>query len=395
MTGNAVERIILQFVEKMVQIQTICGRFEWRLLDVQRSKMIHWQKKLIWGVRLGELLAVVGIYFVLYALYCFTLTFNELTYVKLSFGELLLNYATSQFFDYALKFALTIPIWYFYFRVIPRWKLSNKIILHVFTMLLFVFVWQKAFYFTMEALGRGHLRGPSQVWDIYIPALIYIIQFGFFHAYEYHLHYQRQKETENALRQASLESELSAIKAQLNPHFLYNVFNTISASVPPEMEDTREMIAKLADLFRYQLKASRVDFVKLTDEIEFIEKYLALEKDRFGSRLKTIIEMDDELRNERIPPMILQPIVENAIKHGISPKIEGGEVRIKIDRKANNLKFEVIDTGMGFTDHEEIIGKGVGLTNTKLRLEKMFGKTLHFQQNQPSGFRVWFEIPLQ
>jgi LytS/YehU family sensor histidine kinase len=262
-------------------------------------------------------------------------------------------------------------------------------------MLLFVFVWQKAFYFTMEAMGRGHLRGASQVWDIYIPALIYIIQFGLFHAYEYHLHYQRQKETENALRQASLESELSAIKAQLNPHFLYNVFNTISASVPPEMEDTREMIAKLADLFRYQLKASRVEFVKLKDELEFIEKYLALEKDRFGNRLRTSIDLEDDCLDERIPPMILQPIVENAIKHGIAPKIEGGEVKIKIGRTANELTCEVTDSGVGMTANEEIIGKGVGLTNTTLRLEKMFGKTLHFQQNQPSGFRVWFEIPLQ
>ena len=395
MTCRAVERTILQFVEKMVQNQTICGRFELLLLNNQHSTMIHWQKKLIWGIRLGELWAVIGIYFVLYALYCLTLTFNESAYVKLSYGELLLNYAVSQFFDYALKFILTIPIWYFYFRVISHWKLTTKIILHVFTMLLFVFVWQKAFYFTMEAMGRGHLRGASQVWDIYIPALIYIIQFGLFHAYEYHLHYQRQKETENALRQASLESELSAIKAQLNPHFLYNVFNTISASVPPEMEDTREMIAKLADLFRYQLKASRVEFVKLKDELEFIEKYLALEKDRFGNRLRTSIDLEDDCLDERIPPMILQPIVENAIKHGIAPKIEGGEVKIKIGRTANELTCEVTDSGVGMTANEEIIGKGVGLTNTTLRLEKMFGKTLHFQQNQPSGFRVWFEIPLQ
>ncbi|MBB3836604.1 sensor histidine kinase YesM [Runella defluvii] len=356
--------------------------------------MINWQKKLIWGVRLGELLAVVGVYFVLYALYCLTLTFNELSYVKMTYGALLLNYAVSQFFDYALKFILTIPLWYFYFRVIPHWKLSTKILLHVFTMLLFVFTWQKAFYFTMDTLGRGHLRGSSQVWDIYIPALIYVIQFGFFHAYEYHLHYQRQKETENALRQASLESELSAIKAQLNPHFLYNVFNTISASVPPEMEDTREMIAKLADLFRYQLKASRVDFVKLKDEMEFVEKYLALEKDRFGSRLQTTIEVDEALMTERVPPMLLQPIVENAIKHGISPKIEGGEVKITIKKSTYDLIVEVTDTGVGLVNEGEIIGKGVGLTNTKLRLEKMFGKTLHFQQNQPSGFRVWFEIPL-
>lgn len=86
--------------------------------------------------------------------------------------------------------------------------------------------------------------------------------------------------------------------------------------------------------------------------------------------------------------------VENAIKHGILPKIEVGEVKITIKKSTYDLIVEVTDTGVGFVNEGEIIGKGVGLTNTKLRLEKMFGKTLHFQQNQPSGFRVWFEIPL-
>lgn len=357
-------------------------------------RMINWNKTIIWRIRLGELLAVVGIYIVLYLLYCFTLTFNESAYVKIAFPELLKNYLISQFFDYSIKFILTIPIWYFYFRLIPHWSLATKVFLHFVTLVIFVVTWQKLFYATMEFLGRGHLRGSSQIWDIYIPALIYIIQFGFFHAYAYHVKFQEQKEIENSLRQATLESELSAIKAQLNPHFLYNVFNTISASVPPEMEATREMIAELADMFRYQLKASRVDYVRIKDELEFIEKYLALEKNRFGSRLKTSIEADEELLNLKIPPMILQPIVENAIKHGISPKIEGGEVKVKIEKTDNHLTFEVTDTGVGLNSQDEVIGKGIGLTNTKLRLEKMFGELLHLSPNQPNGLKVWFKIPI-
>ncbi|MFN8354584.1 MAG: histidine kinase [Spirosomataceae bacterium] len=353
---------------------------------------INWQQKLIWGVRAGELAALIGIYMALWLLYAFTLAINEFAWAKMPFSALIQHYLISQGIDYLLKFALTLPIWYLYFRVIPHWSPQAKLLLHLITLVLFVMVWKSLFYWLMELLGRGHLQGSSQVWDIYIPGLIYIIEFGFFHAYEYHQQVQKQKEVEAQLRQATLESELSAIKAQLNPHFLYNVFNTISASVPPEMETTREMIAKLADLFRYQLRASRENFVSLRDEIDFINNYLSLEKDRFGDRLTIKIDISPALWKEKIPPMILQPLVENAIKHGLSSLIEGGTVGISVKKRDTHIHFEVADTGVGLSDDQEIIGKGIGLTNTNLRLEKMFGSKLQFSPNQPRGLRVSFEI---
>ncbi|MCU0325323.1 MAG: histidine kinase [Spirosomaceae bacterium] len=355
---------------------------------------INWQKHIIWGIKLGELAAFLAVYLFLYLFYSLTLAINESAYVNLTFKQLFKNYLTSQAIDYTLKFILTIPLWYLYFIALKNWSLPKKLFLHNFTAFLFVLCWIKSYYLILESLGRGHLRGTSQIWDIYIPALIYIVQFGFFHAYQYHLEVKRQKALEAELRQANLESELSAIKAQLNPHFLYNVFNTISASVPPEMESTREMIAKLADMFRYQLKASKEDFVNIRDELTFTDKYLALEKDRFGSRLQTQIEVEDSLLEERIPPMILQPIVENAIKHGISPKIEGGTVSINIKKKDDFLCFEIIDTGAGLDVSKEK-GHGIGLTNTQLRLEKMFGEPLNLSPNIPSGLKVWFKIPIQ
>jgi sensor histidine kinase YesM len=355
---------------------------------------INWQQKIIWGIKAGELGAFLGVYLFLYLFYTITLTINELAYEKIAFSELLFKYLVSQGIDYTLKLLLTLPLWYLYFRVLKHWSLSQKLILHNFTAFIFVLCWIKSFYFITEALGRGHLRGSSQIWDIYIPALIYIIQFGFFHAYEYHLQIKRQKEIEASLRQAALQSELTAIKAQLNPHFLYNVFNTISASVPPEMEHTREMIATLADMFRYQLRASKEDFVKLKDELTFVEKYLSLEKVRFGSHLTTHFSINEGIENLLVPPMILQPLVENAIKHGISPKIEGGELRVKIEQKVDTLRCEVSDTGVGSADYQHLFGKGIGLTNTQLRLEKMFGQRLHVEGNVPNGLKVWFEIPI-
>lgn len=189
-----------------------------------------------------------------------------------------------------------------------------------------------------------------------------------------------------------MRSELAAIRAQLNPHFLYNVFNTISASVPPEQEETRELIAQLSDLFRYQLKASRVERLPLADELEFVEKYLALERARFEDRLEVEIDVPLALRQRLIPPMILQPLVENAIKHGIAEQIRGGKVSIRIWESKEGLAFEVTDTGVGLADKEAAFQKGVGLSNTQLRLEKLYNSSLQLSDNEPTGLRVQFCI---
>ena len=354
---------------------------------------IFWHKKIVGGIEIGWLAATLGFYFFNYLTYVITLTFNESAYAELSFSYLLGHYAVNQAFDYALKFILTIPLCYLYFKTIKHWRLPFKIALHVLTMVAFVLTWQKLFYWTMETLGQGHLRGASQVWDLYIPALFYIIQFSLFHGFEYYNQWQGQKEVEHQLRQISLQNELSAIKAQLNPHFLYNVFNAISASVPPEQERTREMIADLSDLFRYQLKASRTELVPLQDEIEFVEKYLALEKARFGERLVVKTEITEGVLGEKVPSMVLQPLVENCLKHGLASLIEGGEVRISVKKDGDLLHFEVADTGVGVENKDILLkSEGIGLKNTQLRLEKLYESSLHFSDTQPRGLTTNFTI---
>jgi two-component system, LytTR family, sensor kinase len=363
-----------------------------------------WDKEILGGVKMRWLAGVIGFYFFSYLTYVLTLAFNEMAYEEVTFLELLSKYAISQAFDYTFKFLLTIPLCYLYFHLIKNWHFALKIGLHVFTMIAFVLIWQKTFYATMDFLDRGHLSGSSQVWDLYIPALFYVIQFSLFHAFEYYYQFQKQKDTEHQLRQISLQNELSAIKAQLNPHFLYNVFNTISASVPPEQERTREMIAELADLFRYQLKASRTELVCLRDEIEFLEKYLDLEKARFGDRLVVKMDIDKTLLDDKVPSMMIQPIVENCLKHGLASKIEGGEVTVSIKKRGDLLNFEVKDTGVGVEDKSKLLNtvtpsrdeaesiKGVGLKNTQLRLEKLYHSKLVFEDNQPTGLIVRFDL---
>jgi sensor histidine kinase YesM len=347
----------------------------------------------ILGIKQKELLIFIGFYFFWAIFYYTALWYNSNGPTRSDNPYFdLTSFIDDVGLDYMVKGILTYPIWYLLFKKLKHWKQTKKIALHVVLLPAYVLIWQQSYYFLAESLGYFHLYGPASAWDIYIPALFYVLQFGVMHSYHYHLENQEKLKLEGELRTAALKSELSAIKAQLNPHFLYNVFNTISASVPAENEKTRKMIAELSDLFRYQLRASQVEKVPLHEELDFINKYLELEKERFQERLKIEFDVDNAIMNEEIPPMLLQPLVENSIKHGLSSLIEGGKVMIRIKKKGEKIFFEITDTGVGIKDKEAVFGKGIGLTNTRLRLEKVYQTTLNLSDNVPQGLKISFEL---
>lgn len=294
--------------------------------------------------------------------------------------------------DHILKLLLGIPVWWLIFRKMWDFPLYQRMLVHLVTLPIFIFCWQKLYYFIMEDLKLYHHTGSKEVWDIYISTLFYILQFGLLHAYGYFRENQENIERQTVLQQAVLRSELSALKAQINPHFLFNIFNTINASVPVELEQTRQLIAELSDLFRYQLRISNIETVTLREELEFTTKYLDLEKARFEERLTIEVFADEILLEEPVPPLILQPIVENAVKHGISPQIVGGKITIRVIKTTSGLQFSVTDTGAGVLDKSQLLNKGVGLTNTEMRLNKMFGTSLIFKDNEPQGLCVQFSL---
>ena len=219
---------------------------------------------------------------------------------------------------------------------------------------------------------------------------------GIFHLYDYYKKLQQQQLIATQLEKLTLQSELSALKAQINPHFLYNVFNTINAAIPTTAKHAREMINKLSDLFRYQLKASKEELTTIQEELEFVEKYLDLEKERFGERLLFEIVIEEALLIEKIPPMLIQPIIENAVKHGISPLIEGGKIFLHINKRNELFEIVISDTGKGIEDQRksDLLKRGIGLSNTDERLQKMYGKGLQLADNKPSGLTVKFTVPI-
>ncbi|AWX43589.1 Histidine kinase [Flagellimonas maritima] len=350
-------------------------------------------KKIIWGITRGELLMVL----LLYILSAFCYHFVVWASIPNKTSEVMTLFGVTAFIDggglhYGIFLLFTIPIWWSIFVFLKGTEIWKRLLLHIIFLPIFIFGTRALYYTIAETFGWGHLQGTGQVWDLYIPGLFYLIQFGIFHAYEHYRENQRKLVLEGELRQAALKSELAAIKAQLNPHFLYNVFNTINASVPAENERTRNMIAQLSDLFRYQLQASKSDLVTLREELDFVKKYLELEKERFKDRLDIEIRVSNDLMDEKIPPMLLQPLVENSVKHGLSSLIEGGAISLYIFKEAGKLKFEISDTGVGIKDKLAVFNMGVGLSNTRLRLQKMYQSQIELMDNSPKGLTVKFSI---
>lgn len=357
---------------------------------------MNWNRPVFWGITYRQLAIVLGLYLLSALFYGGVLSISQLPWSQSGLLPYFWQEVPRLLLDYGLKLLVTAPIWYLLFVRLRHQPLIRRVMLHFILLPLFISVWQAIYYTTSDALDVGRLRNSGQVWDTYIGSLFYLVQFGIFHAYHYYRDLRQQQKREAELRELTLKSELSALKAQLNPHFLYNVFNTISASVPPAQERTREMLAQLSDMFRYQLRASKSETVTVRDEIDFVMKYLDLEKARFGDRLRVRLDVATDVLDEHIPPMLLQPLVENSVKHGISPLIEGGEISICIERQNNQLRIEVTDTGIGLPGlgQPHPASGGVGLANTVLRLDKMYGSEVQFVDNEPSGLKIAFSIPV-
>jgi sensor histidine kinase YesM len=346
-----------------------------------------------WNYKLKSLLIATGILLLFSIFYHFTLSYsittNTIDYEEFFSFDAYNDNAGIQFI---VMYVFILLTWLLIFVFMGALDIKIRLFTHLVTLPVVVIFSKGIFYWLSEELGYRHLEGGGEIWDIFIPAFFYLVVFTFLHGVEYYFKSQLRLKEKNKFATDSLRYELKAIKAQLNPHFLYNVFNTINANIPKENEVTREMIADLSDLLRYQLKASEVDKITLKDEIASIKTYLRLEKMRFKERLEIEYKIDYHLNNVIIPPMLIQPLIENAIKHGISKKKSGGKIELSIQKSNSKLQFIVKDTGEGIKNIDNALNKGFGLRHTKKRLEKFYNSQLHLEHNNPSGLIVKFEL---
>lgn len=197
-----------------------------------------------------------------------------------------------------------------------------------------------------------------------------------------------------ALEKQRQEARLQLLQAQIEPHFLFNTLSNIRRLCQTDVPGGRQMLAQLTRYLRAALPKFRVDEASLADELEMVAAYLGLQKTRMGERLRFEIHVPDELRDARVPPMMLATLVENAIKHGIGPLAEGGSIRVSASAAGDDLQLKVVDDGCGFASGS---GSGVGLANIRARLNALHSgrATLVIEAGAPRGVVATIALPLR
>jgi LytS/YehU family sensor histidine kinase len=215
-------------------------------------------------------------------------------------------------------------------------------------------------------------------------------------------YYQQFREKEGAAAQLEVQlanAQLSALRMQLNPHFLFNTMNSISSLMRSDIDAADAMLEQLGNLLRITLERGNSQLIPLRDEIEFIEMYLTLQDRRYGSRVRQSVTVDPALHDAIVPAMILQPIVENAYAHGLSKLDNGGLLEIEARCNGEGMILTVLNSGIGLPlgFNNSPVGRGVGLANTRSRLALHYGTAHTFLIRQVDGnsVQVAITIPLQ
>ena len=293
----------------------------------------------------------------------------------------------------------------FIFKLVQRYRIDDQrvkaIVVHACAALIFTVV---------HALGmtavRAMLWGPPPVgWFTALQRLhltnldwllmTYTTVVGFTYAVGYHREVQARAVHEAQLQANLMEARLKTLEAELHPHFLFNTLHAISTLVHTQPEAADRMISRLSDLLRITFSRSEAACVPLHEELEFLQKYLEIEQTRFQDRLTVEYDIDPETLDAEVPRLILQPLVENAIKHGVAPRTGPGRIAIGSRTENQQLQLTVRDNGAGLSSAARAgLHDGVGLSNTRNRLECLYGNAhaLNFIESG-EGLSVEMRLP--
>ncbi len=299
---------------------------------------------------------------------------------------------------YGILALLAIPIWRFCLVLRERRPPSlAAAAAHAVMAVLVVAVWQGAYLGLLYlVLGRTGLSPLLEggLWYLLSATLQYglLVAGILFVQTARLLRDQERRETE--LRVLAREAELRALKAQFRPHFFFNVLNSLYALIEIDPPRAQEMLDRISRLMRQTLDVADDAWVPLEWEMDSIRAYLEIERIRLGDRLEVQVDVDETLRTLPVPPLLLQPLVENAVKHGIAP--HGGSGRVAVSARPGNggLLLSVRDSGPG-PDHDPGPDDGRGLSMTRERLEHLYGGAFRmgFRRLEPSGYEVSIDLP--
>jgi len=259
-------------------------------------------------------------------------------------------------------------------------------------------------YFILSANGGG-IRRPSNfllslfAYKFYVNLIIYWAIVGATNAYDYYVKFQQSETVSSQLEAKLAQSELQALKMQLQPHFLFNTHHSIiSLMLKEKNEEAIKMLTQLSDLLRTTLQKTNEQLSSLKEEMETLDLYLDIQKVRFEDRLEICTNASRDILDAEVPYLILQPLVENALQHGIGNLPEGGRLIVEAHEKGGKLLLSVGDNGLGMGGGtEKSNGNGIGLKTTRSRLEQLYGDRHIFTINSSpeTGTTVSIAIPFK
>jgi len=297
----------------------------------------------------------------------------------------------------AYIWALLTPLVFWSARVLVSRFRSwwSRALLIVLLGMLFALAHSFAFIYGLPWIG--YRTGPQVVQNVlrlgfHSRLLACWVLFGIWHGIDYYRRYQMRELKASQLEGQLARAQLESLRTQLQPHFLFNTMHAISALMYRDIDAADRMITRLADFLRLTLESSGVQEVPLKRELEYLSKYVEIEQVRFGERLEVRESIEPAAFDLMVPNLILQPLVENAVRHGIAPRASGGRVEVTATVSDGRLTIDVQDDGLG---PKQQIVEGVGLSNTRARLRQLYGDcgTLELGAATKSGFRARLTLP--
>jgi two-component system, LytTR family, sensor kinase len=255
-------------------------------------------------------------------------------------------------------------------------QVARRVLAHLALAPFFAFVFPYVAACIAAVIGAGkwsQLVGPklltSDLREMFWSMVVYGLIVGVWQAYHSQRRYLSAELRMERLERSFSEARLNGLRMQLDPHFLFNALNTISAQLEREPKLARKMIEHLGDLLRLSLSSQSRSVVSLAEELAFLEHYLAIQKVRFGDSLRVTLQLSPEVHRALVPSMLLQPLVENAIRHGLAPRAGGGTVIVSAERMKDELHISVLDDGVGLPPGWSLENQtGLGLSITRERI---------------------------
>jgi sensor histidine kinase YesM len=323
------------------------------LLVIASFEELPWQRVLVW-----IFLGIIGVFFT----HLLRKTIRRKRWLDLPLKKIIPRIITASFFIGTLIYALVFAVSYFS-GTMNRDELTVG----------------------MPIAGAINTSGVIFLWSLIYFAVHYLENY-------------KKKEIESLIWEAAVKDyELKTLKSQLNPHFMFNAMNSIRALIEEDREAAKAALTKLSNILRYSLQMEKMESVPLEDEMETVRNYLDLERIRFEERLSYNLSVDPQSEKIEIPPMMIQTLVENGIKHGVSKRTTGGEIDVKtklqIENGVSKLKIEIENSGH-LSAGELKNSQGFGINNTKHRLSLLYAEDAKFSLTNIEGDKVLAELEI-